>query len=209
MGAELNWREGLGRRLIPWLLMPLLILGAVAETASGQHQTRTKVFSSGTINRPIPDPEGIAGIEIAQNRRVRVRGVIRDVNLAVRITHPDAQSLELGAFHATPNGVIEFVNLKERGTLLDPMGADFGTGAEACRGSVFTVFDSQSPTSITDGGPPFAGRFAPLSNLRTFNRSQLRGRWGLELLDTTDGDAGVLNCWRIRVRYKPRPRHRR
>ena len=207
MRAELNWRRGLGRPLIPLLLVPLLILGAVAETASGK--IRTRVFSSGTINRPIPDPVGNAGVEISQFKRVRVRGVIRDVNIAVRITHPDAQSLELSASHGTRKGPIKFVNLKDNGTLLDPMGADFGTGAEACRGSTFTVFDSQAPTPAADGAPPFAGRFAPLTDLRTFNRSQLAGGWSLDLLDIYDGDAGVLNCWQIRVRYTPRRRHRR
>jgi subtilisin-like proprotein convertase family protein len=41
-----------------------------------------------------------------------------------------------------------------------------------------------------------------------FNGMQLRGRWYLDLLDTNPGDAGVLHCWQLTIRYKPAKRRK-
>lgn len=184
-------------------MVALLLPGVAGGTAGA----KTKTFSSGKIDRTIPDPVGLTGTEIAPYIQVRRGGRVRDVNVAVRISHPDAQELQLGVSHIPPNGVLRLGTLKDGGTLLDPIGADFGTGAPACKGAFFTVFDTQAPTSILDGAPPFAGPFSPAGTLNRFNGVRLRGKWWLDLLDVTDGDVGVLNCWRITVRYKP-PRKR-
>jgi hypothetical protein len=164
---------------------------------------KTRVFSSGPINRPIPDVVGIAGVEIAPSIRVLARGRVRDVNVAVRISHPRARDLDLDASHIPGDGVLTGTHLKEHGSLADPLGADFGGGAAACNGASFTVFDSQAPTSILDAAPPFVGTFSPLMSLATFNRTQLRGRWYLDILDTEPGAAGTINCWKLKITYKP------
>jgi subtilisin-like proprotein convertase family protein len=73
-----------------------------------------------------------------------------------------------------------------------------------------TVFDSQATTSIFQGLPPFLGSFMPATPLNGLNGGQLHGKWTLELLDSfpgnidgTAGNPGVLNCWKLKVRYKP------
>lgn len=42
------------------------------------------------------------GAEIAPSIKVEARGTVRDVNVAVRITHPNAREIELGASHIPP-----------------------------------------------------------------------------------------------------------
>jgi hypothetical protein len=180
-------------------LAAVLVVDAGVEPASA----KTKVFSSGPINRPIPDPVGGLGAEIAPNIKVLAKGRVLDVNVAVRISHPVARQLDLGASHIPSGGVFRGAILKEHGTLAAPQGADFGGGAPGCRGASFTVFDSKAPTSILEGVPPFAGTYSPLTPLSVFNRTQLRGRWYLDLLDTEPGGAGTVDCWQLKIRYKP------
>jgi subtilisin-like proprotein convertase family protein len=172
----------------------LLPAGAVPAMAGA----KIKTFSSGTINRPIPDTVGGVGEEIAPSIRIRVRGRVKDVNVAVRITHPDSRDLSLTV--ANPN--LKGFQLRENGQLNDPKGADFGAGPATCAGTP-TLFDTQAPTSILQGTPPFAGSFAPVSPLTGFNGGRLRGKWSLFLLDHFATNAGVLNCWKLIVRYKP------
>jgi subtilisin-like proprotein convertase family protein len=182
----------------------MLVLGAIAGTA----EAKTKVFSSGNINQPIPDPAGGSGTEIAPSFKVKTRGTVKDVNVAVRISHPDARELEIGASHIPAKGVLREVRLKEVGQLSEPKGVDFGAGAAGCQGAIFTVFDSQASTPIFGATPPFAGSFLPASSLRPLN-GPLQGKWFLDLVDSAPGDAGVLNCWQIIVRYKPEKKRQR
>jgi len=182
-----------------------LLAVLVAPTAAAG---KVKTFSSGPINRAIPDPVGGTGFEIAPSIKVQRKGRVKDVNVAVRISHPDARQLEIGASSIPSGGVLRFNRLKENGQLNEPAGADFGTGAPACEGAMFTVFDSQAAIPIFGVAPPFAGRFQPATPLSVFNGSQLRGRWYLDLSDVTPGGAGILHCWQITVRYRPPPKPR-
>jgi subtilisin-like proprotein convertase family protein len=184
------------RRLAP-LMAAALILGAFAGAA----EAKTKVFTSGNVNQPIPDP-GDGGFGIAPSFKVKTRGTVKDVNVGVRISHPDARELEIGASHFPAKGILRSVGLKEVGQLSEPPGADFGSGAPACTGALFTVFDSQASTPIFGAPPPFAGSFLPSTSLRPLN-GPLEGKWFLDLLDAVPGDTGVLHCWQITVRYKP------
>lgn len=178
-----------------------LLLLAAAVPATGKTKTRT--FSSGTINRPIPDTVGKFGEEIAPSIRVKARGRVRDVNVAVRISHPDSRDLSL----SVANPVFKGFRLRENGQLNDPKGADFGVGPAGCAGTP-TLFDTQAPTSILQGSPPFAGTFAPVSPLSGFNGGQMRGKWSLSILDHFETNVGVLNCWKLIIRYKPERRKR-
>ncbi len=181
--------------------MALLVLSACVGPTPAT--AKTKTFSSGNINRAIPDPSPTVGFEIAPSIAIKRKGKVKDVNYAVRISHTDARDLEIGASHIPSAGGGRFIGLKEHEFLSDPLGADFGAGAPGCEGATFTVFDSQAPTPISLGSAPFAGTYSPTEPLTVFNGMQLRGRWYLDLLDTNTGDAGVLNCWQITIRYKP------
>lgn len=102
--------------------------------------------------------------------------------------------------------MLKGTKLKEHGTLQDPAGADFGAGSAGCKGATFTVFDDQAPTSILVGSPPLLGSFAPLEPLAALNRTQLRDRWYLDVLDFSPGGAGVIDCWQMKIRYTPAQR---
>lgn len=174
-----------------------------AGAPAAKTKTKTKTFSSGTINRPIPDTIGGVGEEIAPSIRIKVRGRVKDVNVAVRITHPDSRDLSL----SVANPAFKGFQLRDNGQLNDPRGGDFGAGSPDCAGTP-TVFDTQAPSSILQGTPPFAGPFAPVAPLTGFNGGELRGKWSLFLLDHFATNSGVLNCWKLIVRYRPAPRKR-
>jgi hypothetical protein len=182
---------------------------SLAAIAAGTATAKTKVISSGPLKRVIPDPSGGLGAEIAPSIKVEARGRVRDVDVLVRIAHPNSREIELGASHIPGGGVLRATKLKEHGTLADPAGADFGAGGSGCVGATFTVFDDASTASILAAAPPFIGRFAPLEPLAVLNGSQLRGRWYLDVLDFSPGGTGVIECWQMKIRYTPAPKKRR
>jgi len=183
-------------------------LVAVLGTAANPAAAKVKTFSSGTINRAIPDASGKSSFFVEESIVIKKRGRIKDVNAAVRMTHPDSRfvHMELG----NVDGALGFASLTTDGfrSLADPKVANFGAGNPDCTGAM-TIFDSDAGIPITQGTPPYAGSFAPMSTLDVFDRKQLKGKWRLELGDIQPGDAGVLNCWQITVRYKPQKAKRR
>jgi subtilisin-like proprotein convertase family protein len=184
------------------------ILAAIwsqAGVADAKPKLRTKTFSSGNVNLQIPEPAGIQAFPISSAIRVKVKGRIKDVNVAVRITIPDDRDLELIVVGPNVNGA----RLKEHAFRNDPKGADFGTGPASCAGTP-TIFDSQAATPILQGLPPFAGSFRPTQSLNTLRGGRVDAKWSLELLDSfpgnidgTPGAPGVLNCWKLTIRYTP------
>jgi subtilisin-like proprotein convertase family protein len=185
----------------------LAVLVCLPIAAEGK--LKKKTFSSGNINLPIPEPVGIHASSLSSSIKVKTRGRIKDVNVAVRVTIPDDRDLEILVRGPRFNGS----RLKEHAFRNDPKGADFGAGPVSCAGTP-TTFDSQAATSILQGLPPFLGTFAPATSLNAFNGGRLQGRWTLDVMDvfrgSVDGSqfasAGVLNCWKLKVRYKPEPK---
>lgn len=187
-------------------LASLLLIAISPASAPGK--TKTKTFSSGNLGLQIPDPTGHELFPIASDMRIRTKGRIKDVNVSVRITIPDDRDLDLSLVGPT----FKFSILKEHGFLNSPEGPDFGAGPAGCAGTA-TVFDSEAPASILQGLPPYAGSFTPLTSLRGFRGGRLQGRWSLELMDHFQGSIddlttgpGVLDCWKMTVRYKPKKR---
>jgi subtilisin-like proprotein convertase family protein len=185
----------------------LFVALLLAISAAGA-EAKVKIFSSGNLSLQIPEPAGVQAFPISSPIRVKAKGKIKDVNVSVRIAIPDDRDLELVVVGPTFKGS----NLKGNGFLNSPKGPDFGAGPAGCAGTP-TVFDSQATTSILQGQPPFLGPFAPETTLNAFRGGQLKGRWALELLDhfpgNIDGSAGspgVLNCWKLTIRYKPAKR---
>jgi hypothetical protein len=183
-------------------LTVLLVLSMPAGGAGA----KTKTFSSGNLGLQIPEPVGVQSFVISSPIRVKAKGRVKDVNVSVRITIPDARDLELTVVGPTSNGA----TLKENGFLNSPKGPDFGTGPASCGGTP-TVFDSQAPVSIVQGSPPFLGSFSPATSLNTLRGGRLQGKWALELMDHfpgsidgTPGGPSVLDCWKLTIRYKPK-----
>jgi subtilisin-like proprotein convertase family protein len=194
-----------GRASFLGVCLGVAVVCLPAGVAAANAKLKTKTFSSGNINRQIPEPVGIQAFPITSSIQVKPRGRIKDVNVAVRVTIPDDRDLEILFQGPTFKGA----RLKEHAFRNDPKGSDFGAGPASCAG-VPTVFDSQATTSIFQGTPPFAGSFVPSTSLNGLNGGQLHGKWTLELLDSfpgnidgTAGNPGVLNCWKLKVRYKP------
>ncbi|MGH2983982.1 MAG: hypothetical protein ACRDK5_06980 [Solirubrobacterales bacterium] len=182
-----------------------------AGVASAKAKLKTKTFSSGNVNLQIPEPVGIQSFFLDSSIQVKARGRIKDVNVAVRVTIPDDRDLEILVTGPTVKGA----RLKEHAFRNDPKGADFGAGPASCAGMP-TVFDSQATTSILQGLPPFLGSFVPSTSLNGLNGGRLQGKWTLNVMDVFRGSvdgpqftsAGVLNCWKLKIRYKPQRRRK-
>jgi VCBS repeat-containing protein len=85
---------------------------------------------------------------------------------------------------------------------LAALGADGGGGVAQFIGGdyqpfVSTILDDESALSITEGVGPFSGRFRPIEPLSTFDETNVRGNWLLEVQDTASGNTGVLHDWTL------------
>jgi hypothetical protein len=56
--------------------------------------------------------------------------------------------------------------------------------------------------SITQGTPPFTGRFRPQGILFNLNEQQLAGNWILQIYDSKAGDQGTLLNWCLQTAYE-------
>jgi subtilisin-like proprotein convertase family protein len=165
--------------------------GAIAMlVAPATAGAKARAFSSGPINRPIPnnDPVGVfAPIGVGK------KGTVKDVNVAVRVSHPNVSQLSLYLFKGD-----KYVRLASG---VGGAGNDFGAGTADCVGT-FTIFDGSAPTFIQTGSAPFNGAFRPSESLATFNRDKTKGTWRLLAFDSAGGTSGLVNCWVLGLKYK-------
>lgn len=193
-------RRGRGTGLAATLV---LVAGAVAMLAApgaavAKKKTRSKLFSSGVINQPIPNnaPVGtFAPIGVGK------RGKVKDVNVAVRISHNNVSQLHLYLFKGE-----KYVALA-RG----PSGGgntNFGSGGADCSGT-FTVFDGAAPTFLQTAVAPYNGAYRPLESLALFNGDGSRGTWRLHVYDNAGGAAGTINCWALGLKYETKKKGKR
>jgi subtilisin-like proprotein convertase family protein len=168
-----------------------LVAGVVAMLAvPGAAAAKQKTFVSGPLNLPIPNaaPTGVfSPIGVGK------KGTVQDVNVAVRVSHPNVSQLNLYLFKGQ-----KYVALA---TSVGGAGNDFGSGTADCNGT-FTVFDGAAPTFIQTGSAPFNGAFRPQQSLGLFDGDKTKGTWRLFAYDETGGTAGNLNCWALGVKYK-------
>ena len=152
----------------------------------------TTSYSSGPLNRPIPD---LGFIE--QPIQVNDAGPILDVNARVRINHTYDEDLNL--YLIGPDGTtveLSFGNGED--------GENYGSGPTNCSGT-FTTFDDQAGTSIVNGTAPFAGTFRPEESLAAFNGKSSAGQWRLRVEDDQSGDTGTLFCWEFQITREVAP----
>ena len=167
-----------------------LAVCAIAMLAAPTAGAKTKTFVSGPISLPIPNnaPTGVfSPIGVGK------KGTVRDVNLAVRISHPNMSQLNLYLFRGQ-----KYVPLA---TGVGGDGNNFGSGSADCNG-VFTVFDGAAPTFIQTGSPPFNGAFRPEGTLALFNGDRTKGKWRLFAYDSTAGTSGNIDCWALGLKFK-------
>ncbi|MCR9201189.1 MAG: proprotein convertase P-domain-containing protein, partial [Planctomycetaceae bacterium] len=113
---------------------------------------------------------------------VPVSGLITDLDVRVNISH--TQTSNLSAVLIAPDGITQIA-------LFNALAA----GANVTN----AVFDDEAPTSITNGLPPFNGRFRPAVPLDTFDGLDSAGDWTLQITDSVSGDTGTLNSWELTV----------
>jgi len=135
-----------------------------------------QVFSSGTINLPIPD-NSVTGV----NSVVAVAGTtanITDLDVTVNLTHTWIGDVVLTL--RSPTGtVITLIN--QRGSSGDNL--------------TNTIFDDQASSAITSGTAPFTGRFRPETALSGFNGQSANGNWTLNASDRFSTDVGTILNW--------------
>jgi hypothetical protein len=197
----------LGR--VALLATAALLVGLLAAVPAAQarKKTVTKTYEVG-VGAPnggaaiqIPDGAGQA-TQLARSsihvKGLNPRGKIKDVNVGVRIQHPFAKDVEV--YLASPRGVI---NLSHD---VGGDGNNYGAGPASCAG-IFTVFDSNTPTSINTPGlqAPFAGFFAPMESLGLLNglgdKKATNAAWSLLAEDDDPAHpAGSLACWFLQIK---------
>lgn len=172
-------------------VMLALALSAVTLLAiPGAAGAKSKLLSSGPIHLPIPNdaPTGVFS-PIGFGKK----GTVKDLNVAVRISHPNVSQLNLYLFKGE-----KYVPLA---TTVGGAGNDFGSGTADCAGN-FTVFDGAAPTFIQTGAAPFNGAYRPQQSLALFNGDQSKGTWRLFAYDDTGGTSGLIDCWLLGLNYK-------
>jgi subtilisin-like proprotein convertase family protein len=115
---------------------------------------------------------------------VESTGTVMDVNVNLDITH--TRTGELRLILTGPDGTVSMLSDRNGGN------GDNYTN---------TTFDDQAELMITDGTPPFNGRFRPEMALSTFNGKTVSGDWQLRINDGGAGNSGTLNSWCLHILY--------
>jgi hypothetical protein len=188
-------------------------LVVAAPAAQARKKTVTKTFEFGVgapgggFAIPIPDGAGQA-TQLARSRidvkGLNPRGKIKHVSVGVRAQHPFAKDLEF--YLASPRGVINLAHD------VGGNGNNYGAGPASCS-SIFTVFDSNTPTRIDTPGlqAPFAGFFAPIESLGLLNglgdKKATNASWSLLAEDDDNSHpAGFLACWFLQIKTTNPPK---
>lgn len=166
----------------------VVLAAALAILTAAPVSAGAKTFSSGNRSIAIKDRTAMTSTV-----RVRSAGIIKDVNVMVRLDHTADEDIDL--YLVSPKGKVIQLSTNNGGLA---GGADYGTGADDCTGAP-TTFDDEAATPIFDGEPPFAGAFKPEQRLAGLDRSQRRGTWRLIIGDNATGDVGKLFCWKLKI----------
>jgi subtilisin-like proprotein convertase family protein len=88
--------------------------------------------------------------------------------------------------------------------LSSPSGSSILTQYNGANGQNYTntIFDDTAHISITQGTPPFTGRYKPQSLLSAFNNTQSEGDWVLLIYDKSSGNQGTLLNWCLQIVYE-------
>ncbi|MFA5403386.1 MAG: M28 family peptidase [Ignavibacteria bacterium] len=140
---------------------------------------QTTSFTSGSTPKPITDME-----YTYDTIRVPVQGVLSDIKVTFNINHSNDGDL-----------LIMLISSNLSLTLC----AYVGQGGQNFTG---TIFDDTASLSISQGTPPFTGRFRPSGSLiSNFSGKQIFGDWILKIYDIKAGNQGTLLNWSIQFKY--------
>jgi subtilisin-like proprotein convertase family protein len=148
--------------------------------------TRTAQFVAAGLPKTIADAKGKNASLTTTSLTVPAAGTLLDVDVALDITHPYDQ--DLNVYLVSPQGT--------RVELFTGVG---GTGANFTG----TTLDDEASRTIASAGAPFSGSFKPEGLLSALDGQRIAGTWKLEITDTHSGYAGTLNSWSLTLRYAP------
>ena len=184
---------------------------AFAGLAGGK--TKTKTFSSGTINEEFGDFE-TATHSFNLNKKKFKRAKVKDVDVAVRVRSTCSGSLDLVL--TGPKG--RSVAFSTNNHTEDFAGGDcafmgpqnfvdaYGSGSESCNGTL-TEFNDEAETPVTEGLQSWNGQFVPEEALREFDGGKVKGTWAVSVTDDDEfNDASTLYCAELQVKYKKKKR---
>ncbi|MFA5403673.1 MAG: M28 family peptidase, partial [Ignavibacteria bacterium] len=115
---------------------------------------------------------------------VPIQGIVSDIKVTLNLNHTNDGDL--------------FISLMSTGSST-PLSQFVGEGGQNFTG---TIFDDTASLSISQGTPPFTGRFRPSSSLiGVFNGKQIFGDWILKIYDIKAGNQGTLLNWSIQFKY--------
>jgi subtilisin-like proprotein convertase family protein len=180
-----------------WLVAALVGALTIAFAGIAGGKIKTKTYSSGDIDRVVSDLTTATHGFIIKTKRAKVK----DVNLAVRMSHTSTGDLNISL--TSPGG--ETVPVIEAGGPFST--ADFGSGSEDCNGT-FTTLNDEAETPIGDGTAPYNGQFRPDNRLSALDGSKLKGTWRLTIDDDYFQDDGVLHCAELEIKYKKKKKKR-
>jgi subtilisin-like proprotein convertase family protein len=140
-------------------------------------------FTTQAIQFSVPSPTGAdpAG------------GTVSSVaNVAIRMTH--TQIGDVVVYLVSPGGRVVPLYLGR------PAGANFGTGATNCGGTL-TTFADTATTPVGTGTAPLAGTFRPESPLSAFTGGTASGIWTLLVSDHAGADVGTIHAASLNLTY--------
>lgn len=193
---------GVGAATIALLVM-LLLAAAVAQAGQGEG------FFYEQGPKAIPDGHGAASLKLESELPNDVDPVLDDVNLSLRVKHPQTHDLIVRLKRPNYIGMAgEFagpriLTLSDR----DTHGKNLGKGG--CPDSppiatppLFTTFDDAASSAIGAGTAPYEGAFDPIESLTGFNgyhaapstNAASPETWTVTVKDVKSGHAGDLLC---------------
>lgn len=178
----------------------IALLAATILAAPAGAKTKTKTLSNATPV-PIPDagppPNEIPGA-VFDDIGIGKKGIVKDINVGVQITHTDTADLELWLL----KGDLPIpLSLNNSGPGADDDNYGSGTG---CVGGM-TVFDGAAPLQTFAVTNPFDGSFRPEQDtlpLGVYNGQQVKGTWRLLVIDEDNLDTGTITCFQLTAKYK-------
>lgn len=184
-------------RITPILLVPALAL-AVSITALAA--TKTIKRSSGDLTKGIPDERAVS-----QKLVVSKAGKIKDVNVIVAADHTTVSDLTFVL--ESPKARLVHLSSGNGGN-----GNGYGGSNTAGCGSTMT-FDDEAVDDVSsyEGVDHlFSGSYKPESwyennaalGLAELDGTQMKGTWKLIAMDTEEFASGLLQCFKLKIRYQ-------
>lgn len=176
----------------PRRTFPLAALVAALAFALSASAAQAKVYSSGSVDRKLPDLGRVASVI-----KVPAGKKIASAKVQVRMSHGYTADVLMGL--QTPDGDFEELVSQGAAGSGDSSSKNFGAGPETCQGQM-TTFDDDSPFSVESGVAPFTGTYRPSESL-SLAGERARGKYRLIVFDTNQGDSGELHCWKLNLQF--------